>query len=568
MMTLDEALYDISASIKNAGDSSETIALVDGRPGRMVSLLFQQFAAAVPHGKYIAYGDASLDLLASMVGKPKRQFAYDLDHAQTILSFGVPLCDSWGAPERTARYLEKKSEAKQNIIQVETYQSRTAGMADRWIPLLPGTDAVFALGVAHVILNEKLFNAQLKDLPEIKTYVSSFSPSTVAEICGVSEEAVMDTARVFAARLPSVAVIDGLINSRYAETAVMVLNLLVGSVGRKGGIIVQREVPTGFTEVRNADSIHSDLYSIPDHSIRVMIIDESLSGCQLSDTLMQKKLADNGVIVSLSPFVTERSFSSQYIIPTPVFLESLTDLPSSYDREVSSMSISSPLVPAPTGVVDPIQFIQRLAETAGIRNIESGTMEELLKKRLGALYNEKRGSVFNPSNGQIIDVKSLLAPEDLWNALIAGGCWMDAAESMKSVPAFHLTTFLKTIDINKLKSQNNPLMLVPFIERTAYSSSEISPLMSKVGQESGLRPYACQAYLNPKTAGGYSIPDGCRILLQTTHGSMQAEAYVDDSLMPGIVRVSNTMNPQSLIALCELNDDGSICPTTVKIQKV
>ena len=299
-----------------------------------------------------------------------------------------------------------------------------------------------------------------------------------------------------------------------------------------------------------------------------MIIDESLAGCQLPDALIQKKFADDGVIVSLSPFITERSFCTQYVIPTPVFLESLTELSNSFDRESSSMSISFPLVPKPTGVIDPVQFIQQLASVAGVANIESGTMEELLKKRIEAIFSEKRGSVFNASNGQISEVRNLLSTDDLWNTLMSGGCWIDLAQSLKSFPAFRLPTFLSMMDINKLKSGKNQLTLIPFVEKAVYGSSEVSPLMSKVGQESGLRHFGCRAYLNSTTADGLSIVEGCRILLQTNNGSMQAEAHLDDSLMPGIVGISNTMDLQSLVALCEMNDDASICPTPVKIQKV
>ena len=162
IMTFDEALHDISLGMKDAVVSSRTIAIVDGRPGRMASLLFQQFASHIPNGKYISYGEPSLDLLVSMFEKPIGQLGYDLDNAQTILSFGVPLLDNWGTPARVARYLEKKSESKQNIIQIETFQSRTAGMADRWIPIRPGTDAVFALGLAHIILKDNLFSAKFK----------------------------------------------------------------------------------------------------------------------------------------------------------------------------------------------------------------------------------------------------------------------------------------------------------------------------------------------------------------------------------------------------------------------
>jgi menaquinone reductase, molybdopterin-binding-like subunit len=567
-MTFDEALHEISTAIKDTSASSQSIAFVDGRPGRITSVLFQQFAATIPNGKYIPTGEPSLDLLASMFEKPAGQFSYDLDNAETILSFGVPLLDSWGTPARTAQYLEKKSEAKQRMIQVETLQSRTAGMADQWIPIRPGTEAVFALGLAHVILKENLFRAKSQDIAEFGTIVSTFSPSVVAEVCGVSHETVKETARMFSIKKASVAVIDGFTNSREAQAAVMALNFLIGSVGQKGGVSIRREILSSFSKSKESTLKKSDIHTIPDHSIRVMLIDESLSGCRLSEALLQKKLTENGIIVSLSPFVTERSFCTQYVIPTPVFLESLTEVSNPYDRESSSLSISAPLVPEPAGVVDPIQFMQRLATAAGIADIEHGTTEELLKKRVAVIYNEKRGSALNASSGQMSDVRSLLSTDDLWNTLMTGGCWMDSEETTKSLHAFRLTTFLSAIDINKMKSVKNQPMLVPLIERPGFGSTEISPLMSKLGQESGLRHFGCWAYLNPKTGTEFGIVEGCRVLLQTNGGSMQAEAHIEVSIMPDIVAVSDTLNQQKIISMCEINDDASIRPTPVKIQKV
>ncbi|MCX6122716.1 MAG: molybdopterin-dependent oxidoreductase [Ignavibacteriales bacterium] len=567
-MTFDESLNEISVAIKDASGSSQFIACVDGRPKRTASSLFQQFAANIPNGKYIPVGEASLDVLASLFEKPCGPFSYDLDNAQTILSFGVPLFDSWGTPARTARYIEKKSEAKQRVIQVETFQSRTAGMADQWIPIRPGTDAVFALGLVHVILIENLFRVKPIDIAALETMISAFSPSVVAEVCGVSQEIVKETARAISANGPSVAVIDGFASSREAQIAVMVLNLLTGTIGRKGGIAVRREIPSAVSMPKNSMSVHSSMNLIPDHSIRVMLIDESLSGCRLSDALLQKKLAENGIIVSLSPFVTERSFCTQFVIPTPVFLESYTELTSPYDSALSSLSISAPLVPVPAGVVDPIQFIQRLAAAAGIQNIEQGTTEELLKKRITALYNEKRGSAFNASNGQSTEVKNLVSTDELWNALLAGGCWMDSAWTAKSLSAFRIPASLSAIDINKMKMDKNQLMLVPFVERTIYGSTEISPLMSKTGQESRLRAFGSRVYLNTKTGFQFGIVHGCRVLLQTDHGSMHAEARFDDSIMPDIAAVSDTMNLQNLFSLFEMSNDSSIRPTPVKIQKV
>jgi menaquinone reductase, molybdopterin-binding-like subunit len=567
-MTLDEALQDIVSAMNDAGSSSQDIAFVDGRPGRTASVLFQQFAATIPHGRYIPIDEASLDLLASMFEKSSGQFRYDVDHAQTILSFGVPLLDSWGTPARTARYLEKKSAAKQYLIQVETFQSRTAGMADQWIPLRPGTEAVFALGLAYVILKEKLFRTVSKDQTEFETLVSAFSPSIVAEVCGIAPERIKETARKFAMNKPSLAMIDGLSSSREAQAAVMALNLLTGNVGQGGGITVHREVPSAIPLPKNAISSLASLHSIPDHSIRVMIMDESMSGCPVSDALLQKKLVENGIIVSLSPFVTERPFCTQYVLPPPVFLESLGELSSPYDSESSSFSISAPLVPAPAGVVDSIQFIQRLASVAGRTTLPSGTMEELLKNRVALLFQEKRGTYFDASTGLINEVKSLSSSGDLWKALIAGGSLMNAAEPLKAMPAFRLTEFLSAIDIHTMKLDTTQLMLVPLVEQTVYGSTTISPLMSKVGQESGLRSVGCQVFLHTTTGIELGLTDGCRVLLQTNHGSVQAEARFDASMMPLVAAVTNTLHQQQVFSLFEMKNDSSILPTPVKIQKV
>jgi menaquinone reductase, molybdopterin-binding-like subunit len=568
VMTIDEMLHDVAAEIKSAGTSAQTVAFVDGRPGRVASHLFRQCAANISHGTYIAVGEPSLDLITSMFDNPAGSFGYDLDHAKTIVSFGVPLFDGWGTPARTLTYLDTTPESKQFLIHIEPFQSRTAGMANQWIPIRPGTEAVFALGMASVILGENLFREKPKNSTELERIISSFSLPVVADVCGVSEQSVKDAARTFSANAPSVAVIDGFASSQEAQAAVMILNYLAGSIGRKGGIVLHRDVPSGLKEVKKEAIVHSRLSSIPDHSIRVMVIDESLSGCRLPDALLQKKLTDHGIIVSISPFVTERSFCTQYVIPSPVFLESLTDLSGSYDGEASTMSISPQLVSEPPGVMNPIQFVQRLVSIAGISNVESGTMEELLKKRITAIYDGKRGMVFNAFNDLTKEVRNLSSADDLWNALIAGGCWMDSAENMKSLPVFHPSAQISTIDMNQLKAGKGQLLLVPYAERTIYDSSEISPLLSKVGQESELRHFGCRAYLNPKTASDLGISEKNRLLVQTLHGSIQAEARMDTAVMPGIIGVCSSMNPQNVFELCDKNGNASPCPTPVKIQKV
>jgi anaerobic selenocysteine-containing dehydrogenase len=303
-----------------------------------------------------------------------------------------------------------------------------------------------------------------------------------------------------------------------------------------------------------------------------MLIDESLSSCHVPDALLQKKLIPGkGIIVSLSPFVTERPFCTQYVFPSPVFLESMAEGTNAVDLPMAALSVSAPLVPAPLGLLDPVEFVQRIAQSAGIKNIESGSTEDLLKKRIAAIHKEGRGSVFHAATGQTQDVKTLPSPEDLWNALISGGCWMDVPAVLKSLPAVSLTRSLSASTINTWKSiAADQLVLVPMIDRSAYGAASVSPIMSKVGQESGLRPYGSVASLNPKTGASFGVLESEQVSLQTKNGSLQVRARFDASIMRGVVVLSATEpdSQRNVLALCDMNEDATLRPTPVKIQKV
>ena len=46
-------------------------------------------------------------------------------------------------------------------VTVDPHFSTTAGKSDQWVPITPGTDAAFFLGMASVILDEQLYDCLL-----------------------------------------------------------------------------------------------------------------------------------------------------------------------------------------------------------------------------------------------------------------------------------------------------------------------------------------------------------------------------------------------------------------------
>ncbi len=49
-----------------------------------------------------------------------------------------------------------RSGIRGSFVQVESRMSQTGANADEWVPARPGTEGVLALGLAHVIIAEKL----------------------------------------------------------------------------------------------------------------------------------------------------------------------------------------------------------------------------------------------------------------------------------------------------------------------------------------------------------------------------------------------------------------------------
>jgi len=145
--------------------SEGPIAIIDGYPGRAASSVFQTFVQK-RNGSYRTVSGPETQALASYEswsGVPVAGLGYDLENAQTIVSFGAPLLDGWGTPGRFARLWAERAagstDPRLRLIQVEASLSRTAARAWQWVPVHPGSEAALAAGLARVLLEERLVRA-------------------------------------------------------------------------------------------------------------------------------------------------------------------------------------------------------------------------------------------------------------------------------------------------------------------------------------------------------------------------------------------------------------------------
>ena len=94
------------------------------------------------------------------------------------------------------------------LIVIDPRKTRMAERADLWLQVRPGTDCALALGMLHVIINERLYDQQFVEqwtvgFAELKQHVQQYPLRKVAEITQVPAEKIAAAARMYAQHTPA-----------------------------------------------------------------------------------------------------------------------------------------------------------------------------------------------------------------------------------------------------------------------------------------------------------------------------------------------------------------------------
>lgn len=470
---VEEALAAVSSAIAQCG-ASEGIAVLDLRPGRTHSWTYRRAMSAIRNSVYLA--------------PERRALAVDLAAAKTVLSFGAPLLDSWGTPGNV--FAARRGF---RLIQAEAVESRTAILSDLWLPLRAGSENALALRIAQSLMDagadsQELppgFRERARQAAAIETGIPDAQTRVLAH--GLLEDG---PAVVLAA----------------SETPdILALNLLLGAPGRT--LVSRRETPVPDAWKKSVPE--TALSAVADGSLRALLIDESVPGDYLPWSSLERKLAPGAVVVAFSWSREGYGRHAKFVLPAPVYPEALDDIPAPVDSVTALFRLSTPLVPAPAGVIAPAEFIGRLAgmDTAGA-----------LRERADAILKSGRGSVFRGMDGKTVALKQF-APDEFWKALNDGACWIDERDAKAAPPVLHL-------------AEQAALPVAVAEQRGA--AALVSPLMSKLHEESNLRLPRRGVALHPSSG----LAEGARAMLETNCGRLEVAVTLDSSVPPGVVQAA------------------------------
>jgi anaerobic selenocysteine-containing dehydrogenase len=247
-ITWDEALDEIAARLKEiirefGGEAilpysyGGTLAVLNG--GSMDRRFFHRMGASrLDRTICSTPGEAGIrSVYGAKLGTEPEQFAY----SRLILAWGANI---HGNNIHLWPFIEEARRQGAKLVVIDPYRTRTAACADWHIQIRPGTDGALALAMMHVIINERLYDADYVarhtlGFDQLRARVQEYSPQWAAEWTGIAAGDIMRLARQYATTRPAAIRLNYGIqrceNGGMAVRAVCMLPCLTGSWKDIGG---------------------------------------------------------------------------------------------------------------------------------------------------------------------------------------------------------------------------------------------------------------------------------------------------------------------------------------------
>src|SRR5262249_37953463 len=144
---------------------------------------------------------------------------------------------AWGANIHATNihlwpFIEEARRKGARLVVIDPYKTRTARVADWYLPINPGTDVALALAMMHVIIGENLYDAEYVakytlGFEQLRQRVQEYPPERVAAWTGIAAEDIRMLARDYATARPAVIRVNyGVQRSQNGGSAVRAIAML------------------------------------------------------------------------------------------------------------------------------------------------------------------------------------------------------------------------------------------------------------------------------------------------------------------------------------------------------
>jgi anaerobic selenocysteine-containing dehydrogenase len=573
-ITWKDAQQLLVTQLQQAQAAPLAITLLTGRKNRgTMGTVIERFAAGVGTTNLISYDPfdpAPLRKAMELTTGVARLPAVDFANANYLLSFNANLFETFLSPVHNifsyGQFRQGRPGVRGKFVQAEPRLSQTAACADEWLPIRPGTEGLLALAIAHVIISEKLYDAEFVTqntggFGEWSAAVGNYAPDKVADQVDVPAASIQRVAREFAQRRPSVAVGDS--RDVAALTAIYALNALVGAYGSAGGVLVGADDFSGPVPVTGiglqisgskpgvqsaqpaTDDIHSLLTAIGTSQVKALLVFDTDPLFTLPEAeKLRSALGNVPFIASFASFLDDTSAMADLILPSHVTLERWIDDVPEPGVGFPVRTVGQPVVEPRWDTRDPGDVLIETAKALGgnaATAMPFANMAAAIKESFRSVHTLQAGSTVDADFDAFF--RKVTAAGGWWNApqTVAGGT--GKRDEGKGQTAPRRIQFVMPEQPVAARTFAGDPQQMPFLLHVypsvafADGRSAHLPWLQEMPDPMTTVMWGSWVEINPETAHKLEIHEGDILTIASPNGRIELPAFLYPGLRPDVIAI-------------------------------
>jgi len=497
-----------------------------------------------------AGGVGLTDALGFRYGTEPEQFR----HAKLILAWGANVL---GTNVHLWPFIVEARRNGARFYTIDPRRNRTGAAADKHFFINPGSDTALALGMMHVIIGEKLHDADYVErhtlgFAGLAERTTDYTPERVAALTGIAKDEIIALAREYATTRPAVIRLNyGVQRSDRGAMAVRAIALLPALTGSwkdvGGGMQLSTSMAFQFNRtglerpdlqmralgrearIVNMSSLGQALNEVDDPPVKAVVVyNSNPAAIAPNQNAVRRGFARTDLFtVVLEQFQTDTADYADYLLPATTFLEH-TDVYRAYGHYY--LQLARPAVAPPGEARSNGEVFRALAERMGFDDACFGDSDDdMIRTLLDSGHPFMRGITLDELDREH-SVRLRVAP--------GGQPFLPFAEGGFGTPS------------GKCEFRAESLDYVPPVEsrlgdeglRARYPLELISPkhddsMNSTFGYRQENDAATTTLHIERSDAEARGISTGDQVRVFNDRGSCLLRANVDGVVRPGVVCV-------------------------------
>ena len=534
-VTWDDAMQTVADALKN--NKPEEIAFLMGTTSDHLFDLLTDLATSTGINAPVRFGALSMfESRATLSKAAENLFGeaglpfFDVGGAQVVFSFGANFLETWLSPVSYTRGFaglrEAQTKKRGTLVQFESRMSSTAGKADEWLPLRPGTEALVALAIGRLA-------SELRGGPLPRAF-ADVDPVDAAAKSGIKLETLEHLAGMFANSAGALAIPGGTAlgqsNGLAVAEAVLALNAIADNFGKPGGVFFSSLAPnqTQYQRPASVKEMQEFVQEMADGKFKVLFVHGVNPVFELPASLdFTNALKGVEQVISFATFPDETALEADYVFPDHHGLESW-----GYQRVATGTA--QPVLSGSQPVVSPfyntratVDVLIAAAQLAGGKFADALPFKdevEFLQSKVAPLMSEADGFFSAP------DINTFMASFQQY-----GGWWKTT--DARAVPN---TADVLNRNLNGAEAEfvgEGEFFFVPFVSPTIAEAGANKPWLQELPDPTTTVMWNTWVEINPETAHELGLEDDDVVKITSEAGVLEVPVYRYPAIRPDTIAI-------------------------------